>query len=191
MKIAYRHRQVEDVDVFYREAGPTVAPIVLLLHGFPSSSHMFRDLIPELAKNYRVIAPDLPGFGLTVAPPRSEFDYTFDHLAEVIEGFIAALALPRFASSTTARPSGCAWQWPIRTRSRRSSARTATHTSKARAMPGAVAAILARTHGRPPASLSRVFVDPGDSRRAISVRNRHVARVTRWLHARPRIPEPS
>ena len=60
MKIAYRIQSVGDVDVFYREAGPVDAPVVLLLHGFPTSSHMFRDLIPELAKRYRVIAPDLP-----------------------------------------------------------------------------------------------------------------------------------
>lgn len=97
MKTAYRHQQVNDVNVFYREAGPPDAPIVLLLHGFPTSSHMFRDLIPELTKNYRVIAPDLPGFGLTESPSRAKFDYTFNHLAAVIEGFIAALALPRFA----------------------------------------------------------------------------------------------
>lgn len=92
------HRQrVGEVDVFYREAGPPDAPVLLLLHGFPSASHMFRDLIPLLADRYRVIAPDLPGFGNTIAPPRERFAYTFDSLASVIEGFVEALGLARYA----------------------------------------------------------------------------------------------
>jgi pimeloyl-ACP methyl ester carboxylesterase len=93
----YKSRQVGEVDVFYREAGPVDAPVVLLLHGFPTASHMFRDLIPLLADRYRLIAPDLPGFGQTKAPPRGTFDYTFDRLADVIEGFTQALSLNRFA----------------------------------------------------------------------------------------------
>jgi NAD(P)-dependent dehydrogenase (short-subunit alcohol dehydrogenase family) len=97
MKTHYRRQQVDEVDVFYREAGPADGPVVLLLHGFPSSSHMFRDLIPELSRTYRVIAPDLPGFGLTTAPPRTEFHYTFDRLAQVLDGFVDALDLSRFA----------------------------------------------------------------------------------------------
>jgi pimeloyl-ACP methyl ester carboxylesterase len=95
--IHYRKQQVGEVDVFYREAGPADAPVVLLLHGFPTASHMFRDLIPLLADSYRLIAPDLPGFGQTKAPPRGTFDYTFDRLAEVIEGFTEALSLDRYA----------------------------------------------------------------------------------------------
>lgn len=93
----YRTQQVGDVDVFYRETGPADAPVILLLHGFPTSSHMFRDLIPALADSYRVIAPDLPGFGLTKAPPRGSFDYTFDALATVIGGFVDAIGLQRYA----------------------------------------------------------------------------------------------
>jgi pimeloyl-ACP methyl ester carboxylesterase len=93
----YRSRQVGDVDVFYREAGPADAPVILLLHGFPTASHMFRDLMPLLADRYRLIAPDLPGFGQTKAPPRATFDYSFDRLAEVIEGFTDALLLDRYA----------------------------------------------------------------------------------------------
>ncbi len=93
----YRSRHVGEVDVFYREAGPADAPVVLLLHGFPTASHMFRDLIPLLADRYRLIAPDLPGFGQTKAPPRGTFDYTFDRLADVIEGFTEALSLDRYA----------------------------------------------------------------------------------------------
>lgn len=93
----YKSRQVGDVNVFYREAGPVDAPVILLLHGFPTASHMFRDLIPRLADRYRLIAPDLPGFGQTKAPPRGTFDYSFDRLADVIEGFTEALSLNRYA----------------------------------------------------------------------------------------------
>ncbi|MGC0054722.1 alpha/beta fold hydrolase [Brucella pituitosa] len=93
----YKSRQVGEVNVFYREAGPADAPVILMLHGFPSASHMFRDLIPLLADHYRLIAPDLPGFGHTKAPPRGDFDYSFDRLADVIEGFTEALLLDRYA----------------------------------------------------------------------------------------------
>ena len=97
MTITYATKQVGDVEMFYREAGPRNAPVLLLLHGFPTASHMFRDLIPALADRYRVIAPDLPGFGNTEAPPRGKFDYSFENLARVIEGFVAALRLERYA----------------------------------------------------------------------------------------------
>jgi pimeloyl-ACP methyl ester carboxylesterase len=97
MRVSYRTVTVGDVAVFYREAGPVEAPVVLLLHGFPSAGHMFRDLIPLVAGRYRVIAPDLPGFGNTTAPPRGSFDYTFDALARVIGGFVDALGLTRYA----------------------------------------------------------------------------------------------
>jgi pimeloyl-ACP methyl ester carboxylesterase/alkylhydroperoxidase family enzyme len=86
-----------DVNVFYREAGPTDAPTVLLLHGFPSSSHQYRGLIDRLSDKYRVIAPDLPGFGFSDAPEAKAFGYTFDHLAEVIGTFTDALELTRYA----------------------------------------------------------------------------------------------
>ena len=96
-QIHYRTQVVGAVEVFYREAGPANAPVLLLLHGFPTSSHMFRDLIPALADRYRVIAPDLPGFGLTKAPPRATFAYTFDALADVVDGFVTALGLEHYA----------------------------------------------------------------------------------------------
>lgn len=96
MKVTYKTQTVGDVDVFYREAGHVDAPVILLLHGFPTAGHMFRDLIPLLAQGYRVIAPDLPGFGQTSAPARGTFDYTFDNLARVIEGFTEALKLERY-----------------------------------------------------------------------------------------------
>jgi len=96
MKIHYRKQKVGEVDVFYREAGPKDGTVLLLLHGFPSSSHMFRDLIPELAERYRVIAPDLAGFGQTQTPPRGQFEFTFDNLFKVVEGFTEALALNKY-----------------------------------------------------------------------------------------------
>ncbi|WP_343620589.1 alpha/beta hydrolase [Ralstonia sp.] len=93
---AVRHRMVdvEGVRVFYREAGPADAPTVLLLHGFPSASHMFRNLMPQLAERYHVVAPDFPGFGLTQVP--SGFRYTFDNLAHVVDGFTQAIGLSRY-----------------------------------------------------------------------------------------------
>ena len=94
---ALRAVDVDGLNVFYREAGPRDAPVVLLLHGFPTSSHMFRNLIPALADRHRVIAPDLPGFGFTDVPDRARFAYTFEHLAEVIDRFTEVLGLNRFA----------------------------------------------------------------------------------------------
>lgn len=87
---------VDGFEVFYREAGPSNAPVLLLLHGFPTASHMFRDLMPQLADRYRVIAPDLPGFGQTFMP-KGKFDYSFDNLAKVIDHFTDALKLDRYA----------------------------------------------------------------------------------------------
>jgi pimeloyl-ACP methyl ester carboxylesterase len=84
----YRKAQVDGLSLFYREAGPEGAPTVVLLHGFPSSSHMYRNLIPLLATQYHVIAPDYPGFGYSDAPPADEFGYTFDHLAKIVDQFL-------------------------------------------------------------------------------------------------------
>src|SRR5262249_43005267 len=93
----YRTTNVDGLNIFYREAGASKSPPVLLLHGFPSSSHMYRDLIPALADPYHVVAPDLPGFGFTEAPERKRFKYSFEHLAEVIERFTEAIGLNRYA----------------------------------------------------------------------------------------------
>jgi len=89
--------KVDGINLFYREAGNPRSPTILLLHGFPTSSHMFRDLIPKLADNYHVAAPDLPGFGFSDSPPRSEFKYTFENLARVIGAFAEKAGLKRFA----------------------------------------------------------------------------------------------
>ena len=95
--ISYKTVQVNGLKVFYREAGDPQALAVLLLHGFPTSSHMFRNLIPQLAGDYYVVAPDLPGFGFSDAPDHESFRYTFDHLAEVIGEFVEQIGLTRFA----------------------------------------------------------------------------------------------
>lgn len=89
--------KVDGTNLFYREAGNPGSPGILLLHGFPTSSHMFRDLIPKLAGEYHVVAPDLPGFGFSDSPPRSEFKYTFENLARIIGSFTEKLGLKRFA----------------------------------------------------------------------------------------------
>jgi pimeloyl-ACP methyl ester carboxylesterase len=93
----YQHATVDGHKIFYREAGSKTAPTILLLHGFPTSSHMFRNLIPALSDHYHVVAPDLPGFGFSDAPDRKKFRYTFDHLAKVIASFTDAIGLKTFA----------------------------------------------------------------------------------------------
>jgi len=93
----YQHADVDGIKIFYREAGQKAAPAILLLHGFPTSSHMFRNLIPALADQYHVIAPDLPGFGFSDAPDRKQFRYTFENLAKVIERFTETLGLERYS----------------------------------------------------------------------------------------------
>ncbi|HEY1264159.1 MAG TPA: alpha/beta hydrolase [Terriglobales bacterium] len=95
--IAYQYRTVDGNRIFYREAGPKGAPAILLLHGFPTSSHMFRNLIPALADRYHVIAPDLPGFGFSEAPERKNFRYTFENLARVMDSFTQSVGLDHYA----------------------------------------------------------------------------------------------
>src|SRR5690348_15595589 len=93
----YRRAEVDGLGIFYRESGPASAPPLLLLHGFPTAGHMFRDLIPRLADRFHLIAPDLPGFGQSDMPSRSEFAYTFDNIAKVIDRFTEVIGLARFA----------------------------------------------------------------------------------------------
>ena len=93
----YRTKTIEGIKIFYREAGPKGAPVVLLLHGFPTSSHMFRNLIPELADRYHVIAPDYPGYGQSDMPDRGTFAYTFDRFGELVDGLLDQLNIKSFA----------------------------------------------------------------------------------------------
>jgi pimeloyl-ACP methyl ester carboxylesterase len=95
--VLHRTVKLDGLDIFYREAGPKDAPAILLLHGFPTSSHMFRNLIPALADRYHVVAPDYPGFGNSSAPRVDRFEYTFDNLAKVIDAFTTRVGLTRYA----------------------------------------------------------------------------------------------
>ena len=95
--VSHRSVTLNDVKIFYREAGEADAPGLLLLHGFPSSSHMFRDLIPQLADKFHIVAPDLPGFGFSEAPDRGAFKYSFDNLAAVVDAFTQKIGLRKYA----------------------------------------------------------------------------------------------
>lgn len=95
--VYHRTVDINGVTIFYREAGPTDAPIVLLLHGFPTSSHMYRNLIPRLAEQYHVVAPDYPGYGASEMPSRENFEYSFDNMAIVVDQFLNRLGLKSYA----------------------------------------------------------------------------------------------
>src|ERR1700743_880773 len=92
-----RRVPADGVSIFYREAGPADGPVVLLLHGFPTSSHMFRNLIPILGDRYHVIAPDYPGFGQSAMPDHTKFAYTFAHYADLVDGLLQQLNMSRYA----------------------------------------------------------------------------------------------
>lgn len=95
--VSYKTVHIDGLDIFYREAGDKSAPTILLLHGFPTSSHMFRNLIPQLTKQYHVVAPDYPGFGLSSMPSVREFEYSFDNLARLVYAFTEELELTKFS----------------------------------------------------------------------------------------------
>ena len=96
-QVQYRFADADGVRVFYREAGDAALPTMLLLHGFPTSSHQFRHLIPQLAQHFHVIAPDLPGFGFTEVPDARNYRYSFDNLAKTVEAFVDVIGLQRYA----------------------------------------------------------------------------------------------
>ena len=93
----YKTENVNGLEIFYRAAGSEDAPTIILLHGFPTSSHMFRNLIPALSDRYHLVAPDYPGFGNSPMPTVDEFDYTFDHIAEVVDSLIEKLGLETYS----------------------------------------------------------------------------------------------
>jgi len=95
--VAYRTTNINGIDIFYREAGDPSRPTILLLHGFPTSSHMYRDLITELADEYHLVAPDYPGYGFSSMPAVDEFDYSFDNIAQIMEKFVDTIDLDRFS----------------------------------------------------------------------------------------------
>ena len=95
--VHYKTARVNNLDIFYREAGPSSAPVILLLHGFPTSSNMFRNLIPRLAGAFRLIAPDYPGFGQSSMPDRNTFPYTFENFANVINSFVETIGLTKYS----------------------------------------------------------------------------------------------
>lgn len=95
--VHYRTSRVNDLDIFYREAGPKDAPVLLLLHGFPTSSNMFRNLIPRLAGTFRLIAPDYPGYGLSSMPDHTKFEYSFENYAEIIDRFVEQLGIAKYS----------------------------------------------------------------------------------------------
>src|SRR5882762_5983701 len=95
--VHYKSVRVNNQDIFYREAGSQSAPVILLLHGFPTSSNMFRNLIPCLAGSFRVVAPDYPGFGQSSMPDHTTFEYTFENLANVVDSFAESLGLSKYS----------------------------------------------------------------------------------------------
>ena len=109
--VTYHTTKVDGVNIFYREAGPKDAPTILLLHGFPSSSSMFRNLIPALSDKYHVIAPDYPGFGQSEQPPAAQFEYTFDHLAQIVDDFTAVCVDTSPTSATGFTWPAGDWRW--------------------------------------------------------------------------------
>lgn len=111
----HRTRTVDGIKIFYREAGPKDAPVVLLLHGFPTSSHMFRNLIPQLADRYHVIAPDYPGYGQSDMPDRAKFTYTFDRFGELIGGLLEQLNVNRFAMYVMDYGAPVGWRLALKT----------------------------------------------------------------------------
>src|SRR5262249_27771375 len=93
----YRTVRINDLDIFYREAGRQDAPVILLLHGFPTSSNMFRNLIPRLSGSFRLVAPDYPGFGQSSMPDHTNFEYSFENLATVMNSFVESLGLKQYS----------------------------------------------------------------------------------------------
>jgi pimeloyl-ACP methyl ester carboxylesterase len=95
--VHYSTVRIDDLDIFYREAGPKSAPVILLLHGFPTSSNMFRNLIPSLSDTFRLVAPDYPGYGQSSAPENTKFTYSFENFAQIVDKLVEKLGLSKYS----------------------------------------------------------------------------------------------
>ena len=164
--------EADGVNVFYRAAGEPGAPVVLLLHGFPTSSFMFRELIPRLADQFRVIAPDLPGFGFTEVPEERKYTYSFDSLARTIEAFTNALGLKRYAIYVFdyGAPTGLRLAMAIPTSHGYRFPKRQCLRSRARRCVGTDSEILGRADSRKPRRNSKECLDPGRNALAIHAR---------------------
>ena len=131
MSVHHRYATINGHKIFYREAGPVGAPVLLMLHGFPTSSYMFRDLVPALADTYHVVAPDHLGFGLSDAPDVDQFDYTFDALTELTSGLLNHLGISRYSLYVQDYGAPIGWRLAVANRppSTRSSPRAETPTT--------------------------------------------------------------
>ncbi len=183
--VHYRTAKVGDVDVFYREAGPKNAPVILLLHGFPTSSHMFRELIPQLAGSFRLIAPDLPGFGLTKAPSREHYAYTFDNLAKTIDGFIDVLGLGKYALYVFDYGAPTGFRLAAAHRQRVTAIITQNGNAYEDGL-GSDKSLLERRFSEEPRCVAG-HTDARSDERPVRSRRRRKRRLTRWLHARFRL----
>jgi pimeloyl-ACP methyl ester carboxylesterase len=160
--VTFRKVNVEGIGIFYREAGPKDAPTILLLHGFPTAGHMFRDLISQLDDEFRLVAPDLPGFGQSDMPARSAFIYTFENIAKVIERFTEVIGLQRFAMYVFdyGAPVGFRLAVRIWIASPQSSPRTATRMRRGSATAGIPFAPIGETRRHPTERRSEAFSLP-------------------------------
>ncbi|SAK95432.1 Alpha/beta hydrolase [Caballeronia temeraria] len=191
--IAHRHIDVDGFNVFYREAGPADAPKLLLLHGFPSSSHMFRDLIPLLADRFHIVAPDLPGFGLSDMPSRDSFAYTFDNIAGLIDRFTERVGFDRYAVYVFDYGAPTGFRLALKHPERIAAIVSQNGNAYEEGLSDGWSPI--RAYWQPPTQTNRdALRDAHEGHDEVAIHARHARRVggfARWLLARRLLPEPS